>query len=177
MGRRWSAHSNSSSARRSAPALLGALVEGLLGAHAPAAPDDPAKARAQVQMLTLFALRALGVVDARARPRRADGDAAAEREILEERKRSGAGHCTVAAAIHSVTARSAVPGLPLCMWASNTASCASADVPEPTMARQRLISAVQPSAAASAAVSQITRSTISATVKAPSSAAKVACTP
>src|SRR5215470_4867313 len=38
----------------------------LLGAHAPA-PDDPAKARAQVQMLTLFALRALGVVDARAR--------------------------------------------------------------------------------------------------------------
>jgi len=50
-----------------APALLGALVEGLLGAHAPAAPDDPAKARAQVQMLTLFALRALGVVDARAR--------------------------------------------------------------------------------------------------------------
>jgi AcrR family transcriptional regulator len=50
-----------------APALLGALVEGLLGAHAPAAPEDPAKARAQVQMLTLFALRALGVVDARAR--------------------------------------------------------------------------------------------------------------
>ena len=29
-----------------APALLGALVEGLLGAHAPAAPEDPAKARA-----------------------------------------------------------------------------------------------------------------------------------
>src|SRR5215468_375720 len=50
-----------------APALLGALVEGLLGEHAPAAPDDPAKARAQVQMLALFALRALGVVDARAR--------------------------------------------------------------------------------------------------------------
>ena len=50
-----------------APALLGALVEGLLGAHAPAVPDDPAKARAQVQMLTLFALRALGVLDARAR--------------------------------------------------------------------------------------------------------------
>jgi AcrR family transcriptional regulator len=50
-----------------APALLGALVEGLIGPHAPAAPDDPAKARARVQMLTLFALRALGVVDARAR--------------------------------------------------------------------------------------------------------------
>jgi hypothetical protein len=43
------------------------LVEGLLGAHAPAAPEDPAKARARVQMLTLFALRAVGVVDARAR--------------------------------------------------------------------------------------------------------------
>src|SRR5207245_2035829 len=50
-----------------APALLGALVEGLIGSRAPAVPDDPAKARAQVQMLTLFALRALGVVDARAR--------------------------------------------------------------------------------------------------------------
>src|SRR5215831_12623242 len=50
-----------------APALLGALVEGLIGPHAPAAPDDPAKARARVQMLTLFALRALGVIDARAR--------------------------------------------------------------------------------------------------------------
>src|SRR6266478_2200670 len=39
----------------------------LVGARAPAVPDDPAKARARVQMLTLFALRALGVVDARAR--------------------------------------------------------------------------------------------------------------
>ncbi len=50
-----------------APALLGALIEGLIGPLAPAAPDDPAKARARVQMLTLFALRALGVIDARAR--------------------------------------------------------------------------------------------------------------
>jgi hypothetical protein len=33
----------------------------------PAAEHDPAKARARVQMLTLFALRGLGVVDARAR--------------------------------------------------------------------------------------------------------------
>src|SRR5437773_1451305 len=47
--------------------LVAALVEGLIGSRAPAVPDDPAKARAQVQMLTLFALRALGVVDARAR--------------------------------------------------------------------------------------------------------------
>ncbi|MFZ1182514.1 MAG: TetR/AcrR family transcriptional regulator, partial [Pseudolabrys sp.] len=31
------------------------------------APDDAAKARARVQALTLFALRGLGVVDARAR--------------------------------------------------------------------------------------------------------------
>src|SRR5438105_4301856 len=44
-------------------------------------PDDPAKAHAAAQMLTLFALRALGVVDARARglvvqtplPREPDG--------------------------------------------------------------------------------------------------------
>jgi AcrR family transcriptional regulator len=50
-----------------APALLGALIEGLIGPLAPAAGDDPAKTRARVQTLTLFALRALGVVDARAR--------------------------------------------------------------------------------------------------------------
>ena len=50
-----------------APALLGALIEGLIGERAPAAPANPAEARARVQMLTLFALRALGVNDARAR--------------------------------------------------------------------------------------------------------------
>jgi AcrR family transcriptional regulator len=50
-----------------APALVGALIEGLIGPLAPAAGNDPAKARAQVQTLTLLALRALGVVDARAR--------------------------------------------------------------------------------------------------------------
>jgi AcrR family transcriptional regulator len=50
-----------------AAALVGSLIEGLIGPLAPAAADDPAKTRAQVQTLTLFALRALGVVDARAR--------------------------------------------------------------------------------------------------------------
>ncbi|HEY6704166.1 MAG TPA: helix-turn-helix domain-containing protein [Xanthobacteraceae bacterium] len=50
-----------------APALLGALIAALIGPHAPAVPADPAPVRARVQMLTLFALRALGVVDARAR--------------------------------------------------------------------------------------------------------------
>jgi AcrR family transcriptional regulator len=50
-----------------APALIGALIEGLIGPLAPAAGDDPATARARVQALTLFALRGLGVVDARAR--------------------------------------------------------------------------------------------------------------
>ncbi|SRR6266545_7130131 len=50
-----------------APALLGALIEGLIGPLAPVADNDPAKARARVQALTLFALRGLGVVDARAR--------------------------------------------------------------------------------------------------------------
>ena len=49
----------------SAPALVGALIEGLIGPLA--AGDDPATARARVQALTLFALRGLGVVDARAR--------------------------------------------------------------------------------------------------------------
>ena len=60
-------HLPSQDAALSASALVGALIEGLIGPLAPAMAADPAKARAQVQMLTLFALRALGVVDARAR--------------------------------------------------------------------------------------------------------------
>jgi AcrR family transcriptional regulator len=52
--------------RLSAPALVGALVEGLIGPLAPDAADAGA-ARAAVQALTLFALRAVGIVDARAR--------------------------------------------------------------------------------------------------------------
>ena len=50
-----------------APALVGALLEGLIGPLAPEQADDPAKTRAAVQTLTLLALRALGVIDARAR--------------------------------------------------------------------------------------------------------------
>ena len=50
-----------------APALVGALLEGLIGPLAPDVGGDPAKMREAVQMLTLFALRALGVVDAHAR--------------------------------------------------------------------------------------------------------------
>jgi AcrR family transcriptional regulator len=50
-----------------APALVGALLEGLLGPLAPGGNDDPARAREAVQTLTLLSLRALGVVDARAR--------------------------------------------------------------------------------------------------------------
>ncbi len=49
------------------PALVGALLEGLIGPLAPDSMDDPARAREAVQALTLFALRGLGVVDARAR--------------------------------------------------------------------------------------------------------------
>ena len=49
-----------------APAIVGALMEGLLGPLAPT-PADAAAARAAVQSATLLALRALGVVDARAR--------------------------------------------------------------------------------------------------------------
>ena len=49
-----------------APALVGALTEGLIGPLAQDA-SDPGEARAKVQALTLFGLRALGVVDARAR--------------------------------------------------------------------------------------------------------------
>jgi AcrR family transcriptional regulator len=54
-------------AARSAAALVGALIEGSIGPLAPAAADERGDARALVQTLTLFALRALGVSDARAR--------------------------------------------------------------------------------------------------------------
>jgi len=52
-------------ARVAAPAVLGALVEGLIGPLAPSQ-HAPGAARAAVQSATLFGLRALGVVDARA---------------------------------------------------------------------------------------------------------------
>src|SRR5215831_1124494 len=61
------AHLPEQDAALAASALVGALVEGLIGPLAPPAGDDPGKTRERVQMLTLFALRALGVVDARAR--------------------------------------------------------------------------------------------------------------
>jgi AcrR family transcriptional regulator len=48
-----------------AAALVGMLLEGLIGPLAPS--PDAGKARENVQTLTLLALRALGVVDARAR--------------------------------------------------------------------------------------------------------------
>jgi AcrR family transcriptional regulator len=48
----------------SAAALVGLLIEGLIG---PLAPDAAGRERAVVQSLTLVALRALGVADARAR--------------------------------------------------------------------------------------------------------------
>ena len=48
------------------PAILGMLVDGLIGPVAPV-PDGEAAARAAVQDMTLMALRALGVIDARAR--------------------------------------------------------------------------------------------------------------
>ena len=50
-----------------AAALVGSLLEGLAGPLAPDHASDPAQAREAVQALTLFALRALGVVDAHAR--------------------------------------------------------------------------------------------------------------
>jgi AcrR family transcriptional regulator len=52
--------------KAAAPALIGALAEGLVG---PLAPDtgDESQRRDAVQSLTLFALRAVGVADARAR--------------------------------------------------------------------------------------------------------------
>jgi AcrR family transcriptional regulator len=50
-----------------APALAGVLIEGLIGPLAPDVAGDEIKARNAVQTLTLFALRGLGMADARAR--------------------------------------------------------------------------------------------------------------
>src|SRR5215470_9854393 len=50
-----------------ATALLGALHEALVGPLAPDNLDDPGKMRDAVQSVTLLALRAVGVMDARAR--------------------------------------------------------------------------------------------------------------
>ena len=50
-----------------ATALLGALHESLVGPLAPDNLEDPAKLRDAVQTVTLLALRAVGVMDARAR--------------------------------------------------------------------------------------------------------------
>jgi AcrR family transcriptional regulator len=49
-----------------APALIGAIIEGLLGPLAPSY-DEPAAAREAVQSTALLVLRALGVIDPRAR--------------------------------------------------------------------------------------------------------------
>ena len=54
-------------ARVAAPAIVGAMMEGLLGPLAPAHDGDAAGSREAVQTVTLLALRALGVIDARAR--------------------------------------------------------------------------------------------------------------
>jgi AcrR family transcriptional regulator len=54
-------------APRCAPALVGILTDGLIAQLASVPPGDTAKARIEVQQLAVFALRALGVMDARAR--------------------------------------------------------------------------------------------------------------
>jgi AcrR family transcriptional regulator len=54
-------------ARVAAPAIVGALLEGLIGPLAPSHGGDAAGQREAVQSATLLALRALGVIDARAR--------------------------------------------------------------------------------------------------------------
>jgi AcrR family transcriptional regulator len=60
-------HLPAQDAALAAPALLGALIEGLVGPLAPPPPADAAKARQVAQGATLLALRSLGVVDAHAR--------------------------------------------------------------------------------------------------------------
>jgi AcrR family transcriptional regulator len=62
-----SGHIPEQNAEVAAAALVGALIEGLIGPLAPPAFSDAAATRAAVQTLTLLALRSLGVADARAR--------------------------------------------------------------------------------------------------------------
>jgi AcrR family transcriptional regulator len=62
-----SGHIPDQDAKLAATALFGALLESLLGPLAPPAAPDESRTRDAVQELTLIALRALGVVDARAR--------------------------------------------------------------------------------------------------------------
>jgi hypothetical protein len=50
-----------------APAIVGALIEGLIGTQAPELAGDLGRRREAVQSTTLLCLRALGVIDARAR--------------------------------------------------------------------------------------------------------------
>jgi AcrR family transcriptional regulator len=50
-----------------APALVGALLEGLIGPLAPAEAGEAGRSREAVQAITLMALRGVGVVDAHAR--------------------------------------------------------------------------------------------------------------
>ena len=60
-------HLPAQDARVAAPAIVGALMEGLIGPLAPPHDGDASGTREAVQTATLLALRALGVVDARAR--------------------------------------------------------------------------------------------------------------
>ena len=63
-----SQHLPEQDANLAAPAVVGALIEGLIGPLAPDLPaNDPARTREAAQALALHALRGLGVVDARAR--------------------------------------------------------------------------------------------------------------
>jgi AcrR family transcriptional regulator len=62
-----SGHLQQQDAQLAAPALIGALIEGLIGPLAPSAMQEESEMHAQAQRLTVLALRALGVSDARAR--------------------------------------------------------------------------------------------------------------
>ena len=62
-----SGHLQQQDAPLAAPALIGALIEGLIGPLAPPAMAEETEMHAQAQRLTVLALRALGVGDARAR--------------------------------------------------------------------------------------------------------------
>lgn len=76
------AHLPELDAALAAAAVVGALIEALIGPLAQSLPDDPARLREAVQTLTLLALRALGMVDARARGLVVQTALPAEEEVI-----------------------------------------------------------------------------------------------
>ena len=147
--------------------LLGALIEGLIGPLAPRPPTIRRFARSGADADTVCAARARRGRCPRPRPCGADRAAGRRRRgLLQRRRRDPVGDGAERA------------GAAFALAASRyTASCASAEVPPPTMARQRCNLGEAAERLGVGATSLDHPSSISATVTAPLSPTNVPCTP